>query len=283
MVSGKSIWLVRPPSRNYRVVKYRPLPESSIQKFGEWIVGEGWDSISDKMSPTEQTAVFEKLINTKLNQFCPEKEIKLSSQDKPFITAELRKIKRQKSREYVKNGKSEKYKKLDKLFETKYKSEAEKYLQKNLDALRETNPGQAYHILKKMGAQPGDCIDANNTFTLSNHEDDNLSEEKSAERIAEHFAAISQEFPPLDVSQLPDRVQTKLDCVDSPPPSVSEYDTYLKIRAAKKPSSGLPSDLPKQITQEFAPELAKPAGKSLKILSKLVNGPHSGSWNMWSP
>ena len=58
--------------------------------YGEWIVGEGWDSISDKMSPTEHTAVFEKLINSKLNQFCPEKEIKLSSQDKPFITAELR-------------------------------------------------------------------------------------------------------------------------------------------------------------------------------------------------
>ena len=73
-----------------------------------------------------------------------------------------------------------------------------------------------------------------------------------------YFGAISQEFPPLDVSQLPDRVKTKLDCVDSSPPSVSEYDTYLKIRAAKKPRSGLPSDLPKQITQEFAPELAKP-------------------------
>ena len=66
-----------------------------------------------------------------------------------------------------------------------------------------------------MGAQPGDCIDASNTFTLPNHEGENLTEEESAEQIAEHFAAISQEFPPLDVSQLPDRVKTKLDCVDS--------------------------------------------------------------------
>ena len=27
------------------------------------------------------------MLNDKLNQFCPEKDVKLSSQDKPFITA----------------------------------------------------------------------------------------------------------------------------------------------------------------------------------------------------
>ena len=112
--------------------------------------------------------MFEQLVNNKLNQFCPEKEIKLSSQDKAFITAELKKLKRQKSREYIKRGKTEKYKRLDKLFETKYKIEAKKYLDKNLDALKDTNPGQAYSILKKMGAQPNDCIDSN-TFTLPSH------------------------------------------------------------------------------------------------------------------
>ena len=112
--------------------------------------------------------MFEQLVNNKLNQFCPEKEIKLSSQDKAFITAELKKLKRQKSREYIKRGKTEKYKRLDKLFETKYNIAAKKYLYNNLDALKDTNPGQAYSILKKMGAQPNDCIDSN-TFTLPSH------------------------------------------------------------------------------------------------------------------
>ena len=139
------------------------------------------------MTPTEQSVVFEQLMSAKLNQFCPEKEFKLSSQDRPFITAELRKIKRQKSREYIKRGKTQKYKNLDKLFETKYKIEAGKYLNKNLEALRNTNPGQAYSILKKMGAEPGDCIDAN-TFTLPNHESENLSDDESAEQIAQHFS-----------------------------------------------------------------------------------------------
>ena len=38
-----------------------------------------------------------------------------------------------------------------------------------MDELKETSPGQAYSILKKMGAQPGDCVDAS-TFTLPTHE-----------------------------------------------------------------------------------------------------------------
>ena len=84
-----------------------------------------------------------------------------------------------------------------------------------------------------MGAQPGDSIDAN-TFTLPSH--DNLTAEQSAEQIAMHFTAISQEYPPLDVCTLPTRVKTKLQTKDSPP-SISEDEAYRKIKTAKKPRS----------------------------------------------
>ena len=76
------------------------MPDSSVHKFGEWIVSEDWDGISSGMTATNQSVAFEKLINEKLNQFCPEKKMKVGSQDKPFITAELKKISRQKNREY---------------------------------------------------------------------------------------------------------------------------------------------------------------------------------------
>ena len=144
------------------------------------------------MTATEQAVIFEQLVNEKLNQFCPEKEMRLGSQDKMFITAE--KISRHKNREYNKRGKSKKYVELEKLFKTKFKIESGKYLEKSLDALRDSKPGQAYNILKKMGAMPGDCIDAN-TFSLPNYEEENLSTEQCAERTADHFAAIGQEFP----------------------------------------------------------------------------------------
>ena len=115
---------------------------------------------------------------------------------------------------------------------------AERYLNKNLDALKNTKPGQAYGILKKMGTQPGDCIDSN-TFSLPNHESENLTEQQSAERITQHFSEVSQEFPPLDVASLPQHIQDKLrNCAS--PPVVSEHDIDSTIRAAKKPRSGIP-------------------------------------------
>ena len=259
----------KPAERSYKTITYRPLPDSSVRKFGAWIVTEDWASVSDQMSPSEQVVMFESLVNQKLNYFCPQKEMKLSSQDKVFITSELKKIKRQKMREYEKRGKTDKYKKLSNLFNTKYKTEAQKFLEKNIAQLRDSKPGQAYNVLKRIGAQPGDCIDGN-VFTLPNHESENLSAEQSAERIAQHFALISQEFPPLDVQSLPARVQIKLQCVDSAP-VITEYDAYKKIMGAKKPRSGVPNDLPKLITQQFAPELALPASRIINGIARTGN------------
>ena len=144
-------------------------------------------------------------------------------------------------------------------FQSKYKAAAQKYLKKNTEALKETNPGQAYRILKRMSAQPGDCTDSN-TFSLPSHVAANLTNQEAAERIAEHFSAISQEFTPLDVNNLPSRVKTKLNTAytEGGPPTVSVQDTLKKINKAKKPKSGVPGDLPAEIVKEFSDELAPP-------------------------
>ena len=116
-----------------------------------------------------------------------------------------------------------------------------------------------------MGAQPGDCIDSH-TFTLPSHERESLTEEQSAERIANYFAQISQEYSPLDIKLLPSRVQTILEG-ESIPPVISEFEVYQKICSAKKPKSVVPGDLPRAIIQEFAPELALPV---CKIINNIV-------------
>ena len=107
-----------------------------------------------------------------------------------------------------------------------------------------------------MGAQPGDCTDSN-TFTLPSHQSANLTNQESAEQIAEHFSAISREFTPLDIMKLPDRVRSKLK-TSSVAPVVSVEQTLEKIKSAKKPKSGVPGDLPSLITKDFAEELSVP-------------------------
>ena len=155
----------------------------------------------------------------------------------------------------MKKGNSVKYKSLQNLFENKYFSAAEKYMCKNIDALKETNPGQAYSVLKRMGAQPLDCVDSND-FTLPEHE--NLTNLQSAEKIADHLSEISLEYQPLDIGLLPEGVQRKLKEKFPLPPVITVQETLDKINSAKKPRSGVPGDLPRTITKELSNELAGP-------------------------
>ena len=259
------------PTRNYRIINYRPLPESSIKRFGEWIVSEQWNSINPESSPTDQAIQFEKLIKANLDKFCPEKQMKLGPKDKLFITAELKRISRLKSREYTKNGKTLKYLTLKRLFETKYKEEAQKYLHKNLEALGEAKPGQAFNVLKRLGAQPGDQ-QSGTSFSLPAFESESLTDQQCAERLADYFASISREFPPLNLASLTAHVQTKLQTSEKPP-ILSEYEVYCKIKAAKKPRSGVPSDVPKVITQEFSPELSFPVSRIINSMFQSYQWP----------
>ena len=126
-----------------------------------------------------------------------------------------------------------------------------------MKSFEEKNPGQAYAVLKKMGAQQGDFMNEG-TFRLTEHVEANMSIAMSAEKIAEHFSSISQEYLPLDINSLPKYVQdimeeSHLDNL----PTVSELEVYEKIQKAKKPKGGVPGDLPKKLVHEFAPELAQ--------------------------
>ena len=197
--------------------------------------------------------------------------MKLGTQDKPRINLELKSLSRRKRREWVKHGKTEKYKELETKFKAKYGAAAKKYMENKVQDLKETQPGKAYKIFKSMGAQPGDCSDSH-TFSLPNHQEDNLTDQECAEQIAEHFASISREYAPIDINALPERVQSTLK-TRSKAPIITEYDCYMKLKAAKKPMSGVPGDLPSSIVKEFTVELANPVSKLLNNIIQSAKWP----------
>ena len=132
-----------------------------------------------------------------------------------------------------------------------------------MSELKTSNPGKAFQILKRMGAPPGES-ENEGSFTLQNHIDENISTEESIERIADFFAQISQEYPPLDCDQLPNRVKEKLNSESSEQndtPQLSEKEVSMQIKSSKKTNSMVPGDLPKPIIQEFPDELARPVTK----------------------
>ena len=266
-------------SGGYVTRTYRPLPDSGIREFGQWFCTEEWRSLEGDINPTDQVEQFENLINQKLEKIFPLQSVKINPNiDVPFFTKELKTLDRQVKREYRKNAKSTKYKRLKKMYNEKYKKAANAYLNKNVRSLMEDDPGKAYRSLKKMGAQPGDVSDEG-VFQLQSHIEDNLSEEDSVEKIANYFSQISQEFPPLSCELLPDNVKAKLNSPSSPEqlPQLSDYQIYQQIRRSKKPRSSVPGDLPRRLVQEFGPEMAAPAGHIFRNIMR------TGHWQAVAP
>ena len=262
-----------PPQRHYRTIITRPLPDSKVRNFGQWITSEKWDCVNAcEGDPSQQVYNFEKIVQQKLDEFLPQKIVKIGIEDKPFMTNELKKLKRLRMREYVRNGKSEKYIKLREEFKVKFKKESQLFLRKNVDSLKESDPGKAYNVLKRMGAMPGELEDSS-TFTLPSFE--NLSPEQAAEKIADHFSKISREFPPLKEESLPKRVQRKLQQPEneSKVPEILEYEVFDKIKATNKPKSGVPGDLPRRLVKEFGPELAVP---TCRIFNSVIKSAKQG-------
>ena len=143
----------------------QPIPLSGIQEFGRWITQEKWERletnktgcVSDQLDPSEQVTELEKLLRQKIDDIFPKKEIRLRPLDKPFITRELNILDRRKKREYLKKGKSEKYKKLKRKYDFKFKKAAEHYIDKNVRSLKDDDSSKSYATLKRMGTLPGDC------------------------------------------------------------------------------------------------------------------------------
>ena len=111
----------QPVSNIYMEKTCRPLPDSAVREFMQWIFTENWESVPLRGSTTAQVQAYENIFENKVNQLFPEKSIRITKKDKQFITAELKTLDRKKKREWKQKGKSEKYLHLRNEFRQKYK------------------------------------------------------------------------------------------------------------------------------------------------------------------
>ena len=159
-------------------------------------------------------------------------------------------------REYEKGGKTEKYKQLKVSYDAKLHSGAQKYRIKLQNEIISGDRSSCYAALRKLGVRPGEA--AGNTFTLPSHTEQNYTAKESAELIADHFANISQNYEPIQVSNFPPKMRDELSKSNLVVPQLEEYEVFKKICKSKKPNSSVPGDLPKRIVQEFSCELSTP-------------------------
>ena len=264
-------------TREYRVKKNRPLPESGIRDMGLWLSDIQWEAVMrPDFSPGEQDQVLRSALQHKVNEIFPEKTVRISNQDVAFITSDLKKLQRYIKREYKSRGKSQKYIQLKRAYDEKFKKAAQDQLNKHVEDMMSEHPGKAYSALKRMGARPGDC-ENQGVFNVISHQSENLTLEQSTERILQYFASISQEYQPLELGRLTQTVQNKLTQFNdlNEIPVIEPYQVYEKMRKCKKTKSAVPGEIPARLRQEYIVELATPAAIIFNNIAQTAIWPQS--------
>ena len=167
-------------------------------------------------------------------------------------------MRRQRQRIYRKSGRSPKYIEIKSKFDLKLRQAADKYHAKIEAEVREGKRNNSYSALRKLGG--GGKSAGYQSFSLPSHIEDDLSPEQCANRFADYFSKISQEFQPIDVSNFQPNIQSKLKAAESESskPVLEEWQVYGKLQHSKKPNSTVPGDLPVKLVKTLSPELAKP-------------------------
>ena len=254
-------------TREYNMRTVRPTPDTARRHFGAWMLSEKWDTVFKATNPTEKVSEMRILINEKVNEYFRVKVYKISNQDLPYITQELKKLDRHKRREHKRHGKTAKFKVLKEDFERKLKIEATRYIHKNVSEAKITNPSRANKILKRLAEAPGDKNEQR-TFTLLQYIEKGLNEDEQRTEILKYFSKVSQEFQPLQRVQLPDKVQEEMNkhMKREHLPFIDTWTMWQSLKSMKKPNSEVPGELSSSLRTEFLPWLSEPASDILNSI-----------------
>ena len=234
----------------------RPMPESGILKFGDILAKKDWVCFTPEMSPTALVEVFQTYTKSLVNEIFPQKTVSISEKDLPYMTEELKLLRRQRQRIYRKVGRAPKYIEVKTKFDLKLRQAAQKYNEKIKAEVLEGKRTSCYSALRKLGG--GGKNTGHASFTLPSHIEDDLSPQECADRFADYFSKISQEFQPINIENFPPNIKSKLIASesDSSKPVLEEWQVYNKLCRSKKPNSTVPGDLPVKLVKALSPELA---------------------------
>ena len=268
----------RPRKTDFELKVVRPIPESKLISLGQWITNEKFHEVRQPTHPTEKVEALRKIMDDKVEEVCPQKTVKIYKKDQEWMTEPLRRIRRMKSREYQRHGKSEKFEKLQTQFEELKATNTKKYMEEDIESLKNCNLSQFYRKIKVIGSRIDES--PSQTFSIPEFIEENISPTDAAERIASHFSSISKEYPPLNVHTLPERVRAKILAPDvmKKAPKIEQFEVYEKFLKRKNKNNCVPGDIPSKLKKEFGPELAFPATEIFNSINE--TGEYPAQWKI---
>ena len=234
--------------RSYRTIHTRPINQSGIDRFGQWITSYNWHSVYRCTDLHNKAELLQDILMSKYYECFPLKTIKLCDDDDPWVTSMVKQLDRAQRREFYKNQKSDKWVKLNTEYLKLCEKEKERYANNIVLDLKTSNPSKWYSKLKRMSGQ-NKTDDATNVTEL-----DGIYDELQAEIIADHYAGISNQFEPIQKEDFKDFMDlSKFSPITVEPEKIMKIIQHMNPKAAT-----LDVDLPIRIIKEFSDELSIP-------------------------
>ena len=212
--------------------------------------------------------IFQEVLLKNFHRCFPVKMTKLSSDDKPWITNNLKRLDRLRKREFFKNKKSAKWEKLNQEFLDKSEREKEHYYSNIVSDLKTSNISQWYSKVKRMHGQDTEITN------IAVDELIGLSDNEQAEKIADHYVSISNLYKPLETQDFPEYSNP----LDFSPPKIKIAKVAKIIRGMNKKAAAVPGDIPMKVIAECDEELSKPLTHLINIC--LSQGIYPNLWKM---
>ena len=126
------------------------MKQSGIDNFGAWIRNQTWDEVLQAKTVDEKSEMLQNMLLKKLDEFLPQKNKTVTSDDQPFYSEKMKRLKRLKSREYHKNRKSVKWMELNKNYKKEVAKAKKKYYREIIKDLKTSNVSQWFSKLKRL-------------------------------------------------------------------------------------------------------------------------------------
>jgi len=184
--------------REKKVVKTRPITDSSKQAFCHEVTNHKWDDIKENENLDEKVDSFHKYLRDTLDKHMPEKTVVMTNLDKFWMTPDLKQLLRQMQRERLKHGNSKYFCSMRAKFRKLKRKKIKTNTKNVVNELKVSAPGKWHSVIKKMGG-----VDQMSAGRLEVESLKGFSDQECAEAVAEAFAATSLEFEPIDTTKLP--------------------------------------------------------------------------------
>ena len=192
--------------------------------------------------------MFQNTLLSKYLECFPIKIVRVSCDDKPWFSPQLKSDNRKLKRIFFKEGRSNRWTNLKAEFLERCERAKKSYYTNIVSDLKESNPGQWHSKVKRMSGQ--------NTDKVRNIMVDELraySDQEQADKIAEHYAKVSNQYDPVEVDDFPDCKNKQFS-----PPILEPWKVYQAINSMNKKAATTKGDIPIKLIIEFSVELATP-------------------------